>query len=423
MATGDPCIAYVAPEIPALSATFVYEELLGVERRGIRVIPFSVHKPPRAVPAQRSVAERTRVLYSQSASALAVQSLLALPRFGSRVFRSLKWLAADMLSVGPWHGSAWKLAYQFLAAVKLGRAVQESRCTHVHVHFAHVPTQIAMYASALTGVPFTIMAHANDIFERCLLLPQKARRAVKMLTISEHNVRYLRSAGVPDAQLEVVRCGVSFAPRTDIPRFESKSHYRIGTLGRLVEKKGVDDLLRALALLRDAPWEIELSVAGDGPLRAELEVLARQLSIEANVQFAGALEHTAVTAWMHSLDAFVLACKPAPNGDMDGIPVVLMEAMSQRVPVVSTRLSGIPELVVHRRTGLLSEPGDPAGLAEELRSLFADPALRANLSEAAVRHVEAEFGQAVNIDRLLRHVAHAPAGAHPAVSPVSASRP
>ena len=104
---------------------------------------------------------------------------------------------------------------------------------------------------------------------------------------------------------------------------------------------------------------------------------------------------------MHSLDAFVVACKKDSNGDMDGIPVVLMEAMSQRVPVVSTRLSGIPELVVHDSTGLLALPADPASLAHELRRLLDDPALRARLSEAAVLHVETEFGQEVNLDRLL----------------------
>ena len=418
MATADPCIAYVAPDIPALSATFVYEELLGIERRGVRVVPFSVHRPVPAVPAQRALAERTRVLYAQAAPLLAVRGLLALPRFSSRVSRALQWLAADMLAVGPWRASAWKLGYQFLAAATLGRWVQESGCTHMHVHFAHVPTQITMYASALTGVPFTIMAHANDIFERGSLLPQKARRAVKMLTISQYNARYLRSVGVADGQLAVVRCGVSFARRADVPRFETKARYRIGTLGRLVEKKGVDDLLRALALLRGAPWTFELSIAGDGPLRAELEALARQLGLEADVRFAGALDHTEVTAWMQSLDVFVLACKPDANGDMDGIPVVLMEAMSQRVPVVSTRLSGIPELVVHQHTGLLAESGDPAGLAEVLRTLFADPSLRARLSEAALEHVEAEFGQEVNLDRLMEYFApasatirHAPAAA------------
>lgn len=423
MVTAERCIAYVAPEIPAQSATFVYEELLAVEQRGVRVVPFSVHPPARAVPAQLGLSVRTQVLYSQPAFVLAFKGLAALPRFGVGALRALQWLAADMLTVGLWRASAWKLVYQLLVAARLGREVQARGCTHMHVHFAHVPTQITMYASALTGTPFTIMAHANDIFERGLLLPQKARRAVKMLTISEHNVRYLRSVGVPSARLEVVRCGVSFAPRAEAPCFAARPRFRVGTLGRLVEKKGVDDLLHALVLLRDAPWAIQLEVAGVGPLRADLEALAQSLGLADSVRFVGALEHTAVTAWMRTLDAFTLACKCDANGDMDGIPVVLMEAMSQRVPVVSTRLSGIPELVLHDRTGLLAQPADPASLAAALRTLLDDSALRARLSAAAVDHVEAEFGQSVNIDRLLRHLASVPGDAGSCPAPISALTP
>ena len=166
---------------------------------------------------------------------------------------------------------------------------------------------------------------------------------------------------------------------------------------------------RPAAFRLGAPWTIELSIAGDGPLRAALEALARQLGLEADVRFACALDHTEVTAWMQSLDAFVLACKPDANGDMDGIPVVLMEAMSQQVPVVSTRLSGIPELVVHEQTGLLAPPADPPALAAELRRLFESPELRARLAGAAVQHVQTEFGQQVNLNRLLGYFSPRPA--------------
>ena len=266
-----------------------------------------------------------------------------------------------------------------------------------------------MYASAFSGVPFTIMAHANDIFERGLLLRQKAQRALKLVTISQYNVAYLRSVGVPEDKLAVVRCGVSFAPRPDVPAFENKARYRIGTLCRLVEKKGVDDLLHALALLQGAPWQVELSIVGDGPLRSELERLAGKLGLHDSVQFVGALGHAAVTGWLHSLDVFVVACKKDSNGDMDGIPVVLMEAMSQRVPVVSTRLSGIPELVVHGSTGLLASPADPASLAHELRSLLDSPELRARCAQAAVHYVETEFGQDANLHRLLECFGSVPA--------------
>jgi glycosyltransferase involved in cell wall biosynthesis len=172
----------------------------------------------------------------------------------------------------------------------------------------------------------------------------------------------------------------------------------------MVEKKGMDVLLRALAELRDKSYRIELSIAGDGPLRHELEQLAKDLGLSESVQFIGNLAHHQVKEWMHDLDAFVLACKQDANGDMDGIPVVLMEAMSQSVPVISTRLSGIPELVLDGKTGLLAEPADPDDLATRVDQLLSSTKLRDDLAAAARSHVESEFGQEVNLDRLLRHM-------------------
>lgn len=397
-------VAYLAPEIPALSATFVYEELLAVERRGYRVVPISVRAPAAPASSQRELARRTEVLYGKTPLASLLLGAVATLGFGHRSLVALRLLLRDMIEIGVSRGAAWKLAYQWLVAARLGRHLRRAGCAHLHVHFAHVPAQIAMYASAFTGIPFTVTAHANDIFERGALLVEKATRARMLLTISQHNLEYLASRGVPREKLDVVRCGVSFVSRVEKPRAERRSRYRIGSLGRLVEKKGMDDVMRAVALLSSEPWSVEFSIAGDGPLRGALEVLAADLGVRERVRFEGALPHDAVSDWMHSLDVFVLASKPDARGDMDGIPVVLMEAMSQRVPVVSTRLSGIPELVMDGTTGLLVPPADPAALAAALRRMIEDSEMRARLNDAAVQHVEVEFGQQVNIDRLLRYL-------------------
>jgi colanic acid/amylovoran biosynthesis glycosyltransferase len=401
-------IAYLGPELPALSATFIYEELLGFERRGVSVRPFTVRRPEHQAPGQDALAVRTRVLYDRPAILLAVTGASVLPSFGRRAFLALAWLGRDMRSVGLHRPIAWKLAFQWLVGAHLARALIRDGCTHLHVHFAHTPAQIAMYASAFSGIPFTITAHANDIFERGLLLVEKARRSAKFVTISRYNLAHLRIIGIPEEKLVVVRCGVTFAPRLAVPAQLAKARYRIGTLCRLVEKKGVDDLLRALLLLRDAPWQVELSIVGDGPLRSELERLTGELGLHDSVRFVGPLAHADVLRWFHSLDVFVIAAKQDSNGDMDGIPVALMEAMSQFVPVVSTRLSGIPELVVHGRTGLLATPADPASLAAELRRLLGEPGLRDRLAKAGAEHVQAEFGQQTNLDRLLKYFMLAP---------------
>ena len=412
LASGNICLAYLAPHLPSLSTTFVYEEFLAIERRGICVFPFSVRPPPVEIPGLDSLARRTQVLYG-SGSALSkfvgvLKAIAALPHLTRGLSKACRWLVSDMYAVGFGRLDCWKLLYHWLTAARLGAALQHNGCNHLHVHFSSVPAQIGMYASAFTSIPFTLVGHANDIFERGLLLPQKANRAVKFLTISEFNVRYLTSIGVDEAKLAVVRCGVSLPVGRNDVCFSDKPKYRIGSLGRLIDKKGMDDFLRAVALLDNTSWDFEVSVAGDGPLRESLEMLASELGIRSRVNFEGAIDHANVAVWLGSLDVFVLACKKDANGDMDGIPVVLMEAMSQQVPVVSTHLSGIPELVIHDRTGLLAPPSNPTALATELRRLFNSAPLRARLAEAALDHVRAEFGQQVNVDRLLGHIMHGP---------------
>jgi glycosyltransferase involved in cell wall biosynthesis len=401
---GSPTIAFLAPEIPALSATFVYEEMLGLERRGVDVVPVSVHFPIRPAHGKEDMVARVRYLYSGPKVKLVLAGLVRLPFFRGAPL-ALGWLLSDIWACGPFRRDTWKLVFQFLASVRLAGMLQKERCLHLHVHFAHVPAQIAMYASALSGVPFTIMAHANDIFERGLLLDRKAQRAVKMLTISEYNRAYLESIGVAPDKLAVLRCGVSF--QTGLPGSEPRiaDVYRIGTLGRLVEKKGVDVLIKAIALLKERPFRVELAIAGDGPLRAELEHLVASLGLNGTLHFEGNMPHDQVRTWMQGLDLFVLASKPDTNGDMDGIPVVLMEAMSQSIPVISTRLSGIPELILDGQTGLLANPGDPSDLAEQIDRLLAAPELRHRLVGQALEHVQREFGQAVNLDRLIGHLA------------------
>ena len=399
-------IAYLSPSLPALSETFVYEEIHALERLGISVVPISVRKPSQPIPAQEELARRTLHLYEKNPLLTLCRSVIYLPQFGLKTLAALSSLLSDMASVGFFRVMSWKLAFQFLASAKLAHLLKQQECTHLHVHFAHTPTQLAMYSAMLTGIPFTFTAHANDIFAAGLLLPVKAQRASHVITISEFNSKHLQSLGVPAKNISVVRCGVSFLnpPSGYLDKCDSSSRAtHIGSLGRLVEKKGFDVLINAVATLHRDGYNVVLHLAGDGPLESELRSLALSLDLANSVIFEGPLDHKAVAAWMQRMDLFALACKKDQNGDMDGIPVVLMEAMSQLTPVVSTRISGIPELVRHNETGLLATPGDSHSLSLEIKRLLDSPDLRQHLATNAQSFVLEEFSQKVNIDRLRKH--------------------
>lgn len=395
-------IFYLAPEIPSASETFVSNEIVGLLKLGVEVHAASVHRPKSAVEVPADLAGRVRYLYSRPAWRGVLAGFSALLAFGRHGFRSLGMLFSDMKACGLSRPAAWKLAFQFLMAARLARDLKAAGCVHLHVHFADVPAQLGMYAAHLAGIPFTVTAHANDIFDDALLLERKAGRAARMLTISEYNKDFLIERGVPAEKLAVVRCAVDRVAAHPAVPFERRAGYRIGTLGRLVEKKGMDVLLRAFALLPQRPYSLELVIGGDGPLRSELEALAAALGLSDKVRFAGAIRPGDVAEWMRGLDLFVLACKQDRNGDMDGIPVVLMEAMAQHVPVVSTRLSGIPELVIHDQTGLLAQPADPHDLAKQIDCMLEAPPLRQRLTQQAAAHVEREFSRNVNLMRLIK---------------------
>jgi len=400
-------IAYLAPEIPALSATFVTGELLEMEKLGFSVLPISVHRP--SPPATGPEADRLRrvtcYLYEQSRGSLLLSHLRRLVTHPVGYILSLYLLVGDLFRVGPISRTAAGLCYRWARASHLADILKTNRCEHFHTHFAHIPTDLAMYASIMGGVPFSFTAHANDLFERGWLLKEKVKRAAFAATISEFNLRYLTARGAPEAPIHVIRCGVDPTLFEARPTKEPSSPPLLGSIGRMVEKKGFHQLIKACAILKRQGIAFHLEMAGDGPMKEELQLRVQELGLNAEVSFKGALPHTEVPGWLSALDGFILPCRRDDKGDMDGIPVVLMEAMASGVPVVSTAISGIPELIDDGTTGLLCEAENQDQLAEALKRILGDPELRQTLSKNGRGKVEAEFHQGANaaaLGRLIR---------------------
>ena len=398
-------VMYLAPEIPALSATFVYNEIFFFVEQICPVEAVSVHKPasPAGQDVYQKLGEHVYYLYEQSLRARILSTIRMFFRQPLPFMRAFFSLISDAISLGSKFRTAAGLFYRFFYSAVLAEKMLKSNIDHLHVHFAHVPGDIAMYASMMTGIPFSLTGHANDIYERGWLLRQKTQRAVFFATISEFNKRALVAEGCDSEKIEIVRCGI------DQQKFQfrgaerkSEGRLRIGSLGRLVPKKGFITLLESCAKLQDQNLPFILEIAGDGPLLMEIQSQIDVFGLSENVQLLGAMPHSQVSEWMRSLDVFALACCRDKNGDVDGIPVVLMEAMAIGVPVLTTSISGLPELVVHNETGLLSEPEDAETIASLLAKLESDTNLRCSLVGRAKSHVDNVFTIQANVEKLGR---------------------
>ena len=396
-------IAYLAPEIPSVSGTFVYKEIVTLQDKGIKVVPLSIHHVETIVeePRVKELAKNTIYLYQQSLISVLLWNVVFFLGNPISYLKTLLIVFKDIATSGIGQLKSWKLLYQFVYACIVARTVQQHSCQHLHIHFAHVPTQIGMYAASLTKIPFSFTSHANDIFENNFLLEQKIERAKAAVTISQYNYSFLSAKGVNTEKLKVVRCGIDLSDRHFAPKTELSTVPVIGSLGRLIEKKGMDDLILASSKLHQKGIDFRLEIGGDGPLNVYLQELARKHDLSDKIIFKGAIPNDKVYDWLQNLDIFVLACKQDSQGDRDGIPVVLMEAMLMGVPVISTNISGIPELIQDEKSGFLAQPNDCESLASTIEKVLDWSDSLPEITKAARNKVADEFELKDNVDRLL----------------------
>jgi glycosyltransferase involved in cell wall biosynthesis len=276
----------------------------------------------------------------------------------------------------------------------------------LHVHFLHTPASVTRYAALMRGLPWSGSAHAKDIWTT----PEWEKREKLadcewLVTCTRANRDHL-SALAPPGRVELVYHGLDLGR---FPAYGTRRPARDGcdpadpvtilSVCRLVEKKGMDVLLEALARL-PVTLHWRLVHVGGGPLHGALERQARKLGIAARITWRGALSQDQLLPELGSADLFALACRVASDGDRDGLPNVLVEAQSQGLACVATRVSAIPELIRDGVTGVLVEPEAPAELAGALQTLIADPARRTALGSAGRVRVAAEFSIEANFERL-----------------------
>jgi colanic acid/amylovoran biosynthesis glycosyltransferase len=279
----------------------------------------------------------------------------------------------------------------------------------IHAHWATYPSTVAWALGRVLGKPFGFTCHAHDIFVERQLLARKLTEAALPVTISRYNAGWLHDnvAHAAAQRLQVVRCGV------DIDDPNAPTHDPVPdtilAVGRLVETKGFDTLIDALALLRDRGVGFRCRIVGAGPLDAALRRQARDRGVADRIEFTGVQPQEVVRAWMRESAVFALPSRVAADGDRDGIPVALMEAMASGCAAIGTRVSGIPELIEHDVHGLLVEPGDASALADALQRLLRDGMLRRRLAACARARIGRSFDvrkEAARLRGLMQDAAH-----------------
>lgn len=413
----DPaCVLYVSGTLPTRSETFVYREIFALRRLGVTVRTASVHAPSRNLgdPSLEDLAEETIPIYPSGVMAIVKDTVAEFLRNPAATMRTYGRTIGDALFSGDVrHGRRVKVLWQGLAAIALARRARRIGVSHIHAHMAHVPTTIAMYSARHLGIPFSFTGHANDLFPNRTLLAEKLRRAAWVNCISEWHRDFYRSIeSRGDEDYPIVRCGVdtNTVRSVDPP---SGATLEVLGVGRLVEKKGFDALIKAIGRIAETGGPpIRLRIAGSGPEESRLRSLIQELGVSDRVELLGDTPNEKVLGLMASCDVFALPCKVAGSGDRDGIPVVLMEAMALGRCVVSGDLETIRELIEDGQTGIMVRPGDAGEVADALVRLAADRGLARSIGRRARERIEAEFDTSVNAQRIVRAMsAHGMTGA------------
>jgi colanic acid/amylovoran biosynthesis glycosyltransferase len=383
-------VAYLVSRFPHCSETFIVRELDAVAARpGLELELFALFgaRGGTVHPAARPWEARLH-------RCGAPRALAALAWWAGRC--PLRLLSSVALVVAG-HRRRPRTLVRALATLPVAaahaRTVAALGVEHVHAHYATYPALAAWLCERLTGVGYSFTAHAHDLYVDRSQLTRKLGDARFAVAVSRFNGELLGAAApASTTPVHVVHCGIDPAAYRYRPRAAPRAGpVRALCVASLQEYKGHRVLLEALAGGGPVLERVELDLVGEGPLRRSLELLAARLGIAGRVRFAGALPEPEVTAMLAAADLFVLPSIVARDGQMEGLPVALMEALACGVPVVATRLSGVPELVADGLTGILATPGDPAALATALRRVLEDPVAARARAAAGRRVVEARF--------------------------------
>lgn len=378
-------IAFILGEYPSVSESFIRNEIFELRKRGIQIIMLAIKK---GVGADNE----NEVIYD--GNLIASTKLLAHFYYIFRHSRSyFKALGRILFSGKRSIIQRGRDLKNFSKSIYFLFRLRKTDCMHLHAHFLSQPASIAMMMSSISGLKFSCSAHAHDIYTTPISdLKEKLKRSLFTVTCTRFNKDFLSNLSKEDRKLHHVYHGIDFSkwPQKKFgATFSEAAELHILCVGRLVEKKGIIYLLKAILELKQRGFQVRCNIVGDGPLSGILNDFITDHHLENEINLAGALSADLVVPFYEKADLFVLPCIEMNNGDKDGLPNVLLEALATGIPVITTPVSAIPELIEHHLTGLLVPEHDYLSIAEAIIRLRADQELYNRLIANGRKKVEA----------------------------------
>jgi glycosyltransferase involved in cell wall biosynthesis len=379
-----PRIAYLFSRYPVVSQTFCDSEMLAMEKEGFPIEIGSLNRPPNSFRHERLDRLKAEIHYPPPPDVLAAFC-------DTTEFREK--LGPTIRRHDETYGTSYKALTRARNAYYMAQKFRQLGVQHVHVHFANRATHSALFLKKL-GIPFSFTAHAQDFMFDLgsqALLSEMVHEAQFVVAVSDYS-RDLLAEMCAEDEAKIIRIynGIELDdfPRTSV---KQRSPLRVLSIGRLIEFKGFQHLIGACALLKAQEVPVETHIVGEGPLRADLEAKIVQEGLQDQVKLLGVRSQEEIKHELAAADLFVLPSIVDPVGASDILPTVITEAMACHLPVISTSVTGIPEMVAHEQTGLLVEPSDEAALAAAISHLSATPETRQRMGDAGRQRAERLF--------------------------------
>lgn len=392
-----PKIAYIVSRFPHLPESFILRELDQLEAEGFEVIlcPLVRHTEPVSHPAAFRWIQGA--WYTPFISGQLLRDTLWL--FRDKPFRALKTITSALVGVARTPNFLMGTMGILLKSFHLARRLKENDVDHIHAHFATHPAMAAWMINQLTGISYSFTAHAHDIYVDTAMLAEKIAAAEFVVAISEYNRQLLSKFG-DVSKVDVVHCGVNL-DAYPLQTVSPPAPFTIVAVASLQPYKGLEYLVRACAVLRDQGiTSFKCRIAGGGELQATLQQLIISLGLAEYVELLGPQTQDAVAELLQTAHLFVLPSVIMPSGKMEGLPVVLMEALAVGLPVIASNISGIPEIVRPGVTGQLVPPRDAGALAAAIQKVMSDPETAHLLARRGRELVEQEFSLERNVQSL-----------------------